>query len=262
VPSDATLFAAVAFEENLVLRELLPTFPGARLGARDLSLHTPSGGLVFLYPFGAIVFAGCSPEERDALMAQLHRARPRLTTQVVRESFAVRQEPSAKLGIVDGVLLLDRLTPERGQIVALTVAQSASLEYYERIVESLFERTGSVAQRLEKKGTVPLGVRQLHRFIGEAINTRAEVLTVLTLLDKPDATWDDQAMDRIYNDLRAEFDLVDRFGALEVKLRSVQEGLELVLGVARERRLVLLEVTVVALIALELFFSLSRLIGH
>ena len=52
-------------------------------------------------------------------------------------------------------------------------------------------------------------------------------------------------MDRIYDELRAEFDLVDRYQALELKLRSVQEALELVLDVARDRRLVLLEVAIV-----------------
>jgi uncharacterized Rmd1/YagE family protein len=66
-------------------------------------------------------------------------------------------------------------------------------------------------------------------------------------------------MDRIYNDLRAEFDLGDRFAALEMKLRSVQESLELLLDVARDRRLVLLEATIVVLIVVELLLNLIRL---
>ena len=100
----------------------------------------------------------------------------------------------------------------------------------------------------KKSGTVSLRTKPLHKFIGEAVSTRSEVLSVLHLLDKPDATWDDPAMNEIYADLRAEFDLIDRYGALESKLRSVQEGLELVLDVARDRRIVLLEGTVVLLI--------------
>ena len=38
--------------------------------------------------------------------------------------------------------------------------------------------------------------------------------------------------------LRAEFDLADRYNALESKLRSVQDSLELLVEVARDRRLV------------------------
>ena len=105
---------------------------------------------------------------------------------------------------------------------------------------------------------MPLSTRPLHRFIGEAVGRRSEVLSTLHLLDKPDATWDDPAMDRIYDDIRAEFDLGDRFAALESKLRAVQDALELLLGVARDRRLVLLEVAIVALICLEVLLSFLR----
>jgi len=142
--------------------------------------------------------------------------------------------------------------------VSLVVAQSAAMEYYERIVEKMFTSTESLVDRLERRGTVPLRTRPLHRFIGTAIGTRSEVLAVLHLLDKPDATWDDPAMDQIFGELRREFDLADRFTALELKLRSVQEALELVLDVARDRRLVLLETAIVLLIALEIVMSFAR----
>jgi len=56
-----------------------------------------------------------------------------------------------------------------------------------------------------------------------------------------------------------QFDLGDRYGALATKLGSVQEALTLVLDVARDRRLVLLEVAVVLLIVLEIVLSLLRL---
>ena len=67
-------------------------------------------------------------------------------------------------------------------------------------------------------------------------------------------------MDRIYDDLRAEFDLADRYAAMESKLRSIQEALELVLDVARNRRWLLLEMAVVVLILAELIFTALRLL--
>jgi uncharacterized Rmd1/YagE family protein len=65
-------------------------------------------------------------------------------------------------------------------------------------------------------------------------------------------------MDRIYDELRAEFDLTDRYHSLEAKLRSVQEGLELVLDVARDRRLFAIEAAIVLLIVFEIVLSLVR----
>ncbi len=253
-------FYAVAFVENLQLRQLAATFPGARLTPHHMfQTLQPEGGM-YVYPFGAVVTYDATPERREAELARLRQARQGLTPQVVREDYSVLENPQClQTGIHDGMLEVDRLTPARAGVVALTVAQSAAMEYYENIVDQLFVRAGKLVDRLERRGTVPVQTRPLHRFIGEAISTRTEVLSVLHLLDKPDETWEDPAMDRIYDDLRAEFDLGDRYAALELKLRSVQESLELVLDVARDRRLVLLEAAIVVLIVVELLLSLIRL---
>jgi uncharacterized Rmd1/YagE family protein len=251
-------FQALAFPENVSLRRLASAFPEARRGTHELRLELRGGGTMFLYPFGAVVFQDVDPHERDAQLEALRRADPRLSGAGTGEDLVVREDPAAPAGMSGGVLVIDRLTPARAGIIALTVAQSAAMEYYERIVEAMFGRTSSLVDRLERKGTTPLRTRPLHRFIGEAVSTRNEVLSVLHLLDKPDAAWDDPAMDAIYEDLRDEFDLADRFNALELKLRGIQEALELILDVSRDRRLVLLEVTIVVLIVLELVLSVVR----
>jgi uncharacterized Rmd1/YagE family protein len=251
-------FHASAFVENLSLKELVAAYPQARRGVHQLRVDVP-GGEFFVYPFGAVVFRNVTPEERDRQIALLHQARGGLTSSaVIEEEFTALEDPSTEPDVSDGVLTLDRMTPQRASIIAITVAQSAAMEYYERIVEQMFERTERLVERLEERGTVPFATRPLHRFIGAAIGTRNEVLSVLHLLDRPDEAWDDQGIDRIYGELRAEFDLVDRYQSLELKLRSVQEALELVLDVARDRRLVLLESAIVVLIVMELALSLFR----
>ncbi len=244
-------FYAIAFEENLSLRQLAPVFPTARISAHDLYLQVEPDGGLYVFPFGAVVTYDVPTERREPELARLFHLGPKLTTQVIREDYSVLEDPSFSTGIAEGMLRVDKFTPARAGIVALTMAQSAAMEYYERIVDQLFTRAASFVERLERRGTVPVRTRALYRFIGQAISTRSEVLTVLHLLDKPDAAWDDPAMDRIYNDLRAEFDLVDRYRALELKLRSVQESLELLAEVARDRRVLLLELAVVFLILLE-----------
>ncbi|HLN59491.1 MAG TPA: RMD1 family protein [Thermoanaerobaculia bacterium] len=251
-------FSAVAFEQNFSLKELAAALPGGRLEPHFLERALPEKGTAFYYPFGAIVLVDAPPAIREEELRRLLAARPGLTKQFVRENFTVREEEGDRTRIVDGCLIVDRLSGGRASLIALTVAQSAAMEYYEQIVERLFERTGQIVDRLESRGGVPLGTRSLSQFIGQAIGTRNEVLSVLHLLDKPDSTWEDAAMDRIYGDLRSEFDLADRYSALESKLRAIQEALQLVLEVARDRRLFLLEASVVLLILFELVLSLWR----
>jgi required for meiotic nuclear division protein 1 len=254
------LFRASAFVENLSLKDLATAgYSEARRTAHDLRYRPPGGGDVFIFPFGAIVFCDVPADVREAELSRLRRARPGLTTAIAIEDFTVREDAGKRAGVAEGALILDCLTPERANVVALTVAQSAAMEYYERIVEEMFGRTDRLVERLESHGTVSFRTRPLHRFIGAAIGTRNEVLSILHLLDKPDEAWEDSGMDRIYDELRAEFDLADRYQAMELKLRSVQEALELVLDVARDRRLVLLEVAIVGLIVVELVLTVFRM---
>ena len=251
-------FWAVAFVENFPLRELAAAIPGGRLRPHELRYELGGGGEVFLYPFGAAVFHDASPEQREVFLERIQTALPRLTRKVVAESFTALEEPGARTGLVDGALHLSELGPARVGAVAVVVAQSAAMEYYERIVDDLLSRTNALVTRLEKSGTVPARTGSLHRFIGEAITSRNEVISVLHLLDKPDEVWDDPELDRIYDDLRAEFDLADRYQALETKMRGVQESLELVLDVARDRRMWWLEVSIAVLILVELVLSIWR----
>ena len=253
-------FQGVAFAENFSLKDLAASYGTLRRPTGDLHQALDGSGEIFLFPFGVIVFYDVDAARREEEVARLRSRVAGLSPDAIREELGVREDPQGVIGMVDGVLVVDRMTPERAGLVALTVAQSASMEYYEGIVVEMFTRTSALVERLEKSGTVAYRTRPLHRFIGEAISTRTEVMAVLHLLDKPDATWDDPAMDEIYEDLRGEFDLADRYESLELKLRSVQESLELVLDVARDRRLVLLELTVVVLIVLEIVLSLLR--GH
>ena len=259
-PAPHHTFHAVAFVENLPLKDLASVFENARRTPHELryTLNDGRGG-VFLYPFGAMVFHDVTPADRDAELARLRRARPSLTmTPGGAEEFFVREDPGKIPDVHDGVLTLDHLTPERASVVALTIAQSAAMEYYEGAVEQMFEQTARRVDRLEDRGTVSFRTRSLHRFIGAAVATRSEVLSVLHLFDKPDAAWDDPGAEVIYTQLRAEFDLVDRHQALELKLRSVQDALELVTDIARDKRLVWLEVSVVFLILLEIVLNFVR----
>jgi uncharacterized Rmd1/YagE family protein len=251
-------FRAIAFVQNISLKELAGAFPEARRTARELWYATPSGGTVFVYPFGAMVLYDVPEAERESHVARLRAARPGLTDANAVEGLTVREEAVAHPDVRDGVLVVTKLEFEGASVVAMTLAQSAAMDYYERIVDEMFSRSDHLVERLEKEGRVPLTTRPLHRFIGFAIGTRNEVLSILHLLDKPDAVWDDADAERIYQELRGEFDLSDRYLALEHKLRSVQEALELVLDMSRDYRLVVLEISVVLLIVAEIVLSLVR----
>jgi uncharacterized Rmd1/YagE family protein len=253
-------FHALAFVENFSLKELAARYPEARRTYHQLCYPAAAGGTVYLFASGTIVFRDVGQAGREAEVLRLRKTLPSLSAaQVISEEFSVREVAGARPDIQGGVLVVDHLSDEGAEVVALTIAQSAAMEYYERLVDQMFAETDRLVDRLEKVGTMPVFTRKLHRFIGAAIGTRSEVLSVLHLFDKPDAAWDDPVAEKVYVQLRADFDLVDRHQALELKLRSVQDALELVTDIARDKRLVWLEASIVLLIVLEIAL---RFVGH
>jgi required for meiotic nuclear division protein 1 len=252
-------FHVLAFVENFSLKELHATYPEAKRVHQQLSYPAAAGGTVFIYSFGVVVFVDMGQAGREGELLRLRKfAHTKSDTQVISEEFTVREGEGSRPDVTDGVLTVDVLTAERSSMVALTVAQSAAMEYYEGIVDQMVADTNRFAEQLERSGNISIYTGRLHRFIGAAISNKSEVLSVLHLLDKPDVVWDDAGAEHIYEELRSEFDLVDRYKSLEHKLRSVQDALSLVTDVARDRRLVLLEVAIVVLIILEIVLSLVR----
>src|SRR3954462_5052153 len=143
-------FHAVAFVENVSLKDLTPHYPEARRTAHELSFVTPAGGITFIYPFGVVVFYDVPAGQREQELPRLHRFRPGLTAATVKEEFTAREDPGVAPDVVSGVLTIDVMNFERASVVALTVAQSSAMEYYDRIVDAMFGQTDKLVERMEK----------------------------------------------------------------------------------------------------------------
>jgi len=255
----AHTFSVVAFVENFAIKELASVYPESKRTSHRLRSVRPFGGQIFAYRFGTIVFHNVPVEGRDAELERLRKAQPNLaTSKVFSLEFEVREHPSNVLGVADGVLTVDRMDAGRTRLIAVTLAQTAAMEYYERIVDELFAKTHALATGMERSGTVGFRLGQLHRFIGRAIGTRNEVLSVLHLLDRPDEIAGDAGLQLIYNQLQEEFELKNRYQSVQQKLGSVQNALELIVEVGRDRRLVILELTIASLILFEIGLVMLR----
>src|SRR5262245_40419882 len=112
-------FHAIAFVENLGLKELATAYPEARRSAREIWYSTPSGGTVFVYPFGAMTLHDVPAAEREAHLTRLRAARPGLHEANASEELVVHEEPVARPDMRDGELVVDSLGGEGASVVAM-----------------------------------------------------------------------------------------------------------------------------------------------
>ncbi len=125
------------------------------------------------------------------------------------------------------------------------------MEYYEEDVDQVLGRLNKLSASLAETGKLTARTRELLRFVGSGMSTHNQVVFTLSLLDTPQLAWEDESLDRIYGGLRTQFEIADRFRALDLKLRMIQDNFALFVELTQERRNYWLEVTVAVLVALE-----------
>src|SRR6476646_1255956 len=98
MPADHA-FQAVAFPDNVPLRALSALFPDAQRTATEVRVTRPEGGTLFLYPFGAVVFADVEPAVRARCLEELRAREPRFSGPGTLEDLVVREDASAEAGM-------------------------------------------------------------------------------------------------------------------------------------------------------------------
>lgn len=265
---------AYAFANTFRLRELQPHFAGARLdhGKDELTATWPDGGVAIAFDFGAVVFFAVPDVVRERVVREL-RTRTREAQPPHTEDYLVEVQPEPRAvelrfaeprfaEIKFDRVVVPELSPSVRHIIALLLAQSAAMDYYEADVGEILAQTERITRELGRGGVFGglFGGRvgDVERFIGHCIQTKNEVVETLALFDKPAEAWEDEALDRLFTRLRRMFELDDRFRALEYRLRTIQDSLVLLVDLARGRGSYRLEVLIVLLIVFEVALMLFQ----
>ncbi len=260
---------AYGFAATFQVRDLVRKLPEAIVdvdAARDRAVaRFPAAEgevkLAILHDFGAAVFFGLDRVACDRLVAHLLAGLDPEPHAPLTEHFLLEVRPGAATEVKFDRAVLPSARLAHLELVSLLLAQSVVLDYYEEDVGEILARTERITQGLAQRGRIPGRVRNLRQFIGTCISTRADIVLSLALFDKPDSAWDDAEADRLFNGLRAELEIDDRFRAIERKLGMMQDDLVLFVELSQTRTSWSLEVIIVALILMELLLSIGTLLG-
>jgi len=261
---------AYSFASTLKLKELVPLFgAGEARVEKDRLLATLPGKegarYVIAYDFGALVFVGVDTNDREKCVGSVGAKLTGEPHPPLIESFALDVQPDKPMEVRFDRVILPQLDLGAVEIVAEVLAQSVAMDYYADDVAEIEAETDRIADQLRKLGRIPGRVPNTLQFIGLCIATRNDVISTLALFDKPDATWENEQLDRLWNGLRKMLELDDRYRALDAKLRMFQDNLVLLVDLARQRQTFVLEFAVAILIAMEMAVMVWQILsatGH
>lgn len=243
---------------RVTLRELAPWETAA---TSPLTLPGRGGGYFVVLRFGALVAIGADPEETAELLARLRALAVEPEHVTMDETADIRLDAEGQEGVLpEGDIRLRGLDTGRAQVIANILAKSAALAHYEERVAAVFDQVEALAAQL-RDATVPASGKVLLRQIGETLLIRTRMVGRVEVGEKPEITWDDPELDRLYGRLALEYELADRDRALSRKLSLISEVAGTYLELLDTRKSVRLEWYIIVLIAVEIVLILWEYFG-
>ncbi len=145
------------------------------------------------------------------------------------------------------------------QVVAEVLARSVVLERYEGSVGSTFEALHPMAAGLGSGRITRIDYRNLLRRLGDVLLDQQEMVGRIAVTDKPDVLWDHPELERLYARLNDEFEIADRFEAVEAKLNLIGRTIQTSIDLVQSRRSLRVEWYVVILIVVEIALTLYEM---
>lgn len=261
--STSTLYPiqAYSYASTFTLKELAGWFPdGVRIRSKKtyLILEWSRESFAFAFDFGALVFVNVSAETKASILRVLDARLMREPHPPFEENFLVEMRDGASVEVAFDRVVVPALTPVTIEVIATVLAQSVALDYYDEDAQAIMNRVGTLATEIAGLGK-PRGKSQdLIRFVAQAIVSQVEIISAISLLDKPDATWEDELADKLHEKMRANLEIPERYRALEAKLHTIREANAAFLDMSSQRRMLWLEIVVVVLILLEVVMGVVR----
>lgn len=216
----------------------------------------PQEQMMIVFSFGVVVLYDFDAKHGARVLKQIAKYGEDPLETPKTEDYAVVIDPSSKISVEFDSVVIDDVDSDLVYVVAEVLAQSVAIEYVEEKVGGIVNRFEKVTAGLERGGKIRMRDAEVLKTIGAGRSIIQYVISQLSLLDKPDSTWEDKDVETTFVAMRKMFELEDRFRALEFRLNFIQDTSEIVLDLLQNRRAVKMELAIIYLFVIDIVLVL------
>ncbi len=241
------------WEEPLVLR-------GGVL-SRVLNKSVTENQGLYIFSFGSIVFADCSPEDEHIGFAYIKNIQNNMITKGFKyiDDYMLHVDSSAENELTDKYVIVSEFEMYQPDIIATCLAKSVGLEKIETEMMNIVDRVEPLIDR-QQQGKLHLSERKLATIKSGISRYQYNTIAYIMILDKPDITWTKLEAGEFYDLLSEFFELNDRYEIVTKKtelLNNVMDGLE---TTSRLVKSTFSEIVVILLILAEVIIMVVELL--
>jgi uncharacterized Rmd1/YagE family protein len=214
-----------------------------------------------LTKFGAVSFWNVGEKLKKQFLSELS-----VCAKNVREYYPYKEKTKVATAfeverVTFNKIYLNEINLEKMRIISYVLSQSVALERYENEIEVNINDLGMIIENLKTKGRPLLKERELLKQVGRVFSVKQVAVAHLSLFDKPDEIWELPELELLYNRLRKEYEIDDRFDVLDEKINFLSENAKMLMDFLAEKRNAFLELIIIILIAIDiipLFFNFVK----
>ena len=229
------------------------------LAASPLTLEAGRAGCAVVFRYGAVVFFHVEPLEETVFLEGLGPLIQRATATVMVEEVELSLSSDGREGVESSTILVPDFSLPLIQVVAEVLARSVVLERFEGRIGTTFENLQPVAADFASGRLSRANYQLLLKRLGEVLLDQQEMVGRVAVSDKPDVLWDRPQLERLYARLTDEFEIPDRFEAVESKLNLVSRTIQTAIDLIQSRRSLRVEWYIVILIVAEIALTLYEM---
>jgi uncharacterized Rmd1/YagE family protein len=258
LPADQSHYVEAWFVgERLDLRDLER---GETLAVTPLTIRAGESGYAMLFRYGAVVLINLNPLEQAAFLKTLASFITDPFENLESESVTIAAAPDRNERFdAAGTLWLREFSLDRLIVVAHILAKGAVLSHYEGRVASIFDRIEGIAAQLQRGARQSGSGRWFLQQMGDVLAAQMQIVGRVEVTEKPEITWDNPDLDRLYERLSLEYELRDRDRALTRKLEFISNTAQTNLDLLQARQALRVEWYVVVLILVEIVLFVYEL---
>ncbi|KAI5678955.1 hypothetical protein M9H77_09905 [Catharanthus roseus] len=230
----------------------------------EIQIRPPASSCRYMvvFQYGSAVLFNVEDHEVEHYMQILRRHASGLLPEMRKDDYAVQEKPlmdKDMQGSLDFIVLKD-LDMDSIRIIGSVLGQSVALDHFVSQVDGMVEEFTDINREMEKHGTFTMNRKKLFQLVGKANSNLADVILKVGIFDRSEIAWRDAKYAQIYEYLREEYEVTQRFGNLHFKLKFVEHNIHFLQEVLQNRRSDLLEWVIIVLLTMENFLSIYEII--
>uniref|UniRef100_A0A6M2ENE8 DUF155 domain-containing protein n=1 Tax=Populus davidiana TaxID=266767 RepID=A0A6M2ENE8_9ROSI len=215
-----------------------------------------------VFQYGSAVLFNIEDHEVERYLEIVRRHTSGLLSEMRKDDYAIIEKPLLAEDMQGGLdyIALKTLDNDSIRIIGSVLGQSIALDYFVSQVDGMVEEFSGINRAMEKTGTFTMDRKKLLQLVGKANSNLADVILKVGLFERSEIAWRDAKYAQIYEYLREEYEVTQRFGSLDYKLKFVEHNIHFLQEVIQNRRSDLLEWCIIFLLSIENIISIYEIV--